>query len=157
MVSFSIVSYMSLIAYASNAYVEDDPHGTSQWSENFRRLMGMIRPTSHEITMLLTLLSASIRSGAPLPPYVPKPAPFMLSTRLEDLDHDILSVRHVNEPGYAAFAVLQLSSRCVGTDVDILINTVKELVGELDFSFNVIKTENSSSTQVDGVGKEKPD
>jgi hypothetical protein len=148
---------MSLIAYSSNAYVEEDPHGTGKWSENFRSLMSTIRPTSHEITMLLALLSASVRSGAPLPPYVPKPAPFQLSERLESLDHDILSVRHINEPGYAAFAVLQLSSRCIGMDVDILVDTVRELVGELDFSFSLVNTENSSTTALGEGEKEKPE
>jgi hypothetical protein len=96
--------------------------------------------------MVLTLLSAAIRDGQPLPPYLPKPKPYALSDRLEALDKDILSVRHVNEPGYAAFAVLQLSARCIGIDLERLIRTVKELVGELDFSFHVVTKESTGSS-----------
>jgi hypothetical protein len=131
---------MSLISFASQAYSEIDT-GDSKWSEDFRRLMGTINPTSHEITMVLTLCSAAIRSGEPLPPYVPKPKPFALTTRLEELDKDILSVRHINEPGYAAFAVLQLSARCIGIDVERLLRAVRELVGELDFTLRLVRTD----------------
>jgi len=144
-----IANYMALISYASLAYVEEDPHGATKWNENFRRLMVSIRPTSHEITMILTLLSAALRSGQPLPPYVPKPRPYELSSRLEELDEDILSIRHVNEPGYAAFAVLQLSARSIGNDVDNLIETVKELVGELDFSFHVTRVHERTGSESD--------
>src|ERR1700712_3486154 len=120
---------MSLVSYASQTFNEEGAEGTTQWSADFRRLMSTPRPTSHETTMVLTLLSAAIRDGQPLPPYLPKPQPYALSDRLEALDKDILSVRHVNEPGYAAFAVLQLSARCIGIDLERLIRTVKELVG----------------------------
>lgn len=70
---------------------------------------------------------------------MPKPKPFALTSRLEELDKDILSIRHVNEPGYAAFAVLQLCTRSIGIDVDRLLDAVRELVGELDFSLRVTK------------------
>jgi hypothetical protein len=131
---------MSLISFASQAYSEIDSDGDMKWSDDFRRLMGTIQPTSHEITMVLTLCSAAIRSGEPLPPYVPIPKPFELSSRLEELDKDILSIRHINEPGYAAFAVLQLSARCIGVDVDRLLRAVRNLVGELDFGVRMVRT-----------------
>jgi hypothetical protein len=90
--------------------------------------------------MVLTLCSAAIRSGEPLPPYIPKPKPFELTTQLEGLDRDILSVRHINEPGYAAFAVMQMSARCISGDVDRLLGAVRDLVGEMDFMLRVVKT-----------------
>jgi hypothetical protein len=132
---------MSLVSFASQAYSEAESGGSSKWSDDFRRLIRTIQPTSHEITMVLTLCSDAIRTGQPLPPYVPKPKPFELTTRLEALDKDILSVRHVNEPGYTAFAVLQLSARCIGVDVDRLLDAVRDLVGELDFSLGVVQEE----------------
>ena len=110
--------------------------------------MGAIEPTSHEITMILTLLSASVRNGQSLPPFLPRPQPSQLTARLEELDEDILSVRHINEPGYAMFAVLHQSASCIAMDVNRLIDIVKELVGELDFSFHVVWNGQSSSSDV---------
>jgi hypothetical protein len=135
---------MSLVSFASQAYTEVDPSGNTKWSDDFRRLIGSIQPTSHEITLVLTLCSAAIRSGEPLPPFVPKPQPFELTTRLEEMDKDILSVRHINEPGYAAFAVMQLSSRCISGDVHRLLSAVRELVGELDFTLRLVKKDTDS-------------
>lgn len=103
--------------------------------------------TSHEITTLLSLLSASIKGGTPLPPYLQPPQPYGLSTKMESMDPDILSVRHINEPGYAAFAVLQVSSRCIVADLTRLLKEVKGLVGELDFSFHVISTKKIDSNE----------
>jgi hypothetical protein len=132
----SITRYMSLIAFASITYQSPDEPGKTKWSQSFRRMMLDIRPTSHEIVMLLTLLSGAMQDGRALPPYLPRPDPYALSERLEAIDSTILSVRHVNEPGYAAFAVLQLAARCCGNDIDQLIENVKALVGELDFSIH---------------------
>lgn len=80
-----------------------------------------VRATSHEITGLLSLLSASIANGQPLPPYLKTPQPYQLSAKLEEIDHDILSVRHIAEPGYAAFAVTQVSSRCIIAELEVLL------------------------------------
>jgi hypothetical protein len=128
---------MSLISYASQTYGNEAPGEGSEWSNAFRLLVNSIDPVSHEIVMILTILSSAIREGRPLPPYMPRPQPFSLSQRLESLDPRILSVRHINEPGYAAFAVLQLAARCIGGDLENLIESVKELVGAMDFSFRV--------------------
>lgn len=128
---------MTLVSFASEVYSEMDREGSTKWSDDFRRLMRTIQPTSHEITMVLSLCSAAIDNAHPLPPFMPRPKPFELTSRLEELDHDILSIRHVNEPGYAAFAVLQLCARSIGVDVDRLLDAVRELVGELDFTLKI--------------------
>jgi hypothetical protein len=128
---------LTLTAFASQAYSEVDPSGKTKWSDDFRRLIRNIQPTSHEITMILTLCSAAIRNGEPLPPYVPKPKPYDFTARLEELDNDILSVRHINEPGYAAFAVMQMGARRIGGDVERLLAAVRDLVGEMDFTLRV--------------------
>jgi hypothetical protein len=46
-------------------------------------------------------------------------------------------MRHINDPGHAAFAVMQLSARCMGVNVDCLLDAVYEPVGELDFLLDV--------------------
>jgi hypothetical protein len=137
----SITNYMSLISYASRTYADEDPEKSTEWSNAFRQLMISINPFSHEVVMLLSLLSFSVREGRPLPPYIPQPGPFSMSQTLESMDPGILSVRNINEPGYAAFAVLQLAARCISADLDNLTKTVKELVGVLDFSFRVEMSE----------------
>ncbi|KAL1637039.1 hypothetical protein SLS58_009479 [Diplodia intermedia] len=136
--------YMALIAFASQTFANPEDASQTVWNNDFRRLISSVNLTSHEITSLLTLLSASITNGSPLPPYLRPPAPYRLSRRLEELDHDILSLRHIAEPGYAAFAVIQIATRCIIRDLEKLLKHIKELVGELDFSFHAVSTVESS-------------
>jgi hypothetical protein len=147
---------MSLISYASQTYGSEAPGEESEWSNTFRLLMNSINPVSHEIVMVLTILSAAIREGRPLPPYMPRPQPFSLTKQLESLDPRILSVRHINEPGYAAFAVLQLAARCISSDLDNLTESVKELVGVMDFSFH-IETQASDDGEPSDVPETRKD
>ncbi|KAJ5782315.1 hypothetical protein N7457_004089 [Penicillium paradoxum] len=139
----NIVNYLSLLGYASDTlmYLSDgeDPTDTA-WMIDFRRLFNTAKVTTHEVTSLLCLLSASITNRQPLPPYLRAPRPYSFTKRLEDLDADLLSLRHIAEPGFAAFAVLQISTRCIVGDVERLLRLVKTLVGELDFSFHAVGT-----------------
>lgn len=123
----SIVSYLSLLGYASDTLMrlgEDDDESSSAWMHDFRRLVGTANVTTHEVTSLLCLLSASITNRQPLPPYLKTPRPYSFSKRLEALDSDILSLKHMSEPGFAAFAVLQISTRCIVGDVERLMQLV---------------------------------
>ena len=97
------------------------------------------------------------------------PEPFNLSRRLEALDKGILDARHVEEPGYSAYgefhlcprynitflmisiAVVHVASSLVIDDLARLIDHVRDLVGETDFSFKVETDADSvSSTLVPG-------
>ncbi|KAJ5528814.1 hypothetical protein N7527_002207 [Penicillium freii] len=139
----NIVNYLSLLGYASDTlmYLGDgeDPADTA-WMTDFRRLINTAKVTTHEVTSLLCLLSASITNRQPLPPYLKAPRPYGFTKRLMALDSDLLSLRHIAEPGFAAFAVLQISTRCIVGDMDRLLRLVKGLVGELDFSFHAVST-----------------
>lgn len=117
----SIINHISLIGYASAKFSDETMEEESVWASDFRKMLTSVRATSHEITGLLSLLSASIANGQPLPPYLKTPQPYQLSAKLEEIDHDILSVRHIAEPGYAAFAVMQVSSRCIIAELDVLL------------------------------------
>ncbi|CAI6341072.1 unnamed protein product [Periconia digitata] len=165
----NITNYTALLGYASATFtdpsltgVDNDP-STITWFHDFRRIILSSNITSHEITSLLSLLSSSITNGQSLPPYLTPPRRFQLTQRLEALDRDILSLKHIAEPGYAAFAVLQIGTRCVGMDVEKLLKAVKKLVGELDFSFHVVSTRNDSSSSsssnsvTETLGKERLD
>lgn len=116
------MSYLSLLGYASETLSKlgaDEPD--SAWIHDFKSLVAQARITTHEITSVLCLLSASITNRQPLPPYLKTPRPYSFSRRLEALDKDILSIRHMAEPGFAAFSVLQISTRCIVGDVDRLL------------------------------------
>lgn len=152
----SILNFASLLGYASRTFSEmqqvSQDGSESQWLSDFRRLVREANVTSKEVTTLLTLVSASVASGQPLPPYLQHPEPYRLSEKLEKLDASILSVRHMAEPGFAAFAVMQISTKCIGDDLKALLADVKELVGELDFSFHIVSTKDSSpSASSDGL------
>lgn len=150
----SITQYTALLDLASRSFAHPSlnpaPESKSDlaWTTDFRRLVTSTRPTSHTTTSLLTQLSSSVTNAVPLPPYLSPPTPYAMSSRLEALDRDILSLRHIGEPGYAAFAVIQISTRCVSMDVERLLRRVRGLVGELDFSFHVDGERGSEETLV---------
>ena len=87
------------------------------------------------------------------------PEAYNLSRRLESLDKGILDARHVKEPGYSAYACLQVASSLITDDLARLIEHVKDLVGETDFSFKVSASNSSfDSTKPDrSLGKGKND
>ncbi|PKX97326.1 uncharacterized protein P174DRAFT_418298 [Aspergillus novofumigatus IBT 16806] len=155
----NIVNYLSLLGYASDTLLQigDDPHASnSDWLHDFKRLVSSARVTTHEVTSVLCLLSASITNRQPLPPYLKTPRPYSFTRRLEALDKDILSIKHVAEPGFATFSVLQISTRCIVGDVERLMRNVKALVGELDFSFHAVSTAHSTKSSLDQSRLSRP-
>lgn len=65
------------------------------------------------------------------------PEPYRLNRRINEIDPDILNVKHVEELGYSTHAVMQISTALVADDLERLVGEVRELVGELDFGFRV--------------------
>ncbi|KAL4754337.1 hypothetical protein BDW72DRAFT_166682 [Aspergillus terricola var. indicus] len=147
----NIVNYLSLLGYASDSLKQlgNDDESDSAWLNDLRRLIASARITTHQVTSVLCLLSASLTNQQPLPPFLKTPRPYSFSKRLEKLDKDILSLRHIAEPGFATFSVLQISTRCIVGDVEILMKDVKSLVGELDFSFHALSARQSSISTAD--------
>jgi len=161
----SALNFMSLVSIASKTFTEmqaaeEQEHG-SQWLVNLRRIVQGANLTSQQITTVLALLSASITSGSPLPPYLSIPEPYALSEQLDQIDRDILSLRHIAEPGYASFAVVQIGTRLLVADLKRIVKGVKQLVGELDFSYHIVSTadasRNASDATLDGSRTEKLD
>jgi hypothetical protein len=160
------MNYLSLMSYATNswsinggaAYPNTQPETRREWVEALNKLIDTINPTSHGITSVLSLLSASVTQGSALPPYIQLPEAYDLSRRLEALDKGILDARHVEEPGYSAYAVLQVCSSLLFDDLARLVDHVKDLVGETDFSFTVSMSESSvestASERSSGKGKQ---
>jgi hypothetical protein len=148
------MKYLSLMSYSTQTFskdTEDLPESTHAnkrvWLDDVSQLLKTIDPTSHAITSVLALLSASVIQGSALPPYMQLPQPFQLSRRLEELDSGILDIRHVEEPGYSTYAVMQVTSSLLTADLKRLVELVKELVGEVDFSFRVVESAGEVGTE----------
>jgi hypothetical protein len=114
------------MAYASSTLsLNDKPAGDhTAWSNDFRRLVTDAHTTSNQITSILSLLSSCLSNGQALPPYLEMPQPFAFVRRLESIDKNILSVRHIGEPEYSAFAVLQICGGSVTADLEKLVKYV---------------------------------
>ena len=150
--SYTTQSWSSTAATDPNT----DPATRRAWINDLSKLVDNIGPTSHQVTSILTLVSASVQQGSALPPYLELPQPYNLSRRLEALDKGILDARHVEEPGYSAYAVMQVASSLIIDDLRRLVESVKDLVGETDFSFTVSLSESSvesEGSESEGKGK----
>lgn len=158
----NIMSYLSLISYATQTLAKTNKEGQSAWLKDLTSLIDSVGPTTNQTTSILCLLSASVSQGSALPPHLQLPEAYHLSKRLEALDKGILDSRHVEEPGYSAYgmysipslpqviwyiltitAILQVASNLITDDLARLVDNVKELVGETDFSFAVTSSDDS--------------
>lgn len=156
----SIRNYLSLMSFASESFSAQpqaqpgrpDP-SRSAWVADLRALLDTIAPTSHGVTSTLSLVSFAVQHGAPLPPYMEMPRPYHLSRRLEELDSGLLDARHVEEPGYAAYAVMQVASSLVSDDLERLVEGVRELVGEVDFRIEGLGSEVDVGRDGTGEGR----
>ena len=144
-------NYMSLMAYSSMAFTAEEGD-ESEWLRDFRSFTGDLQLTSHEMTSILCLVSASVTNAQPLPPYLSIPRPFALAERMEAVDPNILSVKHIEEPCYASFAVLEVASSLIVEEVGATVRKVQELVGEVDFSFHVVSTRDGNESMSTLVG-----
>lgn len=161
----NLFNYMALSSYSSMSFTSaEEDSEESEWLKAFRQFAGDVNITSHEMTSTLCLLSASVSNSQPLPPYLRLPRPYDLGDRMAAIDPEILSISHISQPCYAAFAVLEIASTLIAEEMGHMVKLVKELVGEVDFSFHIISTgsENSSSvsstsalSEDSTLGKEK--
>ena len=103
------------MSYASRTFALTN--ADSAWSTDFRRLLANTNIVSHRLTSLLCMLSHSIQQGRPLPPYLELPGPVEYLPQIEAIDRDILSIRHIAEPEYSAFAVIHICTECISDDI----------------------------------------
>jgi hypothetical protein len=140
----SLFNYMALISYSSETF-QSNKGADSEWLRDFRRITTSSRLTSHELTNTLCLVSASVTNSQPLPPFVTVPHPIDVAGQLAAIDPGILSVTHIEEPCYAAFAVLEIASILIMQETMAVLKRVRELVGEVDFSVHFGQPIGSSS------------
>jgi hypothetical protein len=151
----SEVNYLTIISYASEGFraAREDPQ-TSKWLSEFTTSRSDSDHVSHKITSLLALLSASVLNGHALPPYLKAPIDFRFSSDgLVEQTH-ILDLQNLNEPGFRVIAVIEVAQRCLVDSINRIVDHVKELVGEVDFSYH-IKDVSDASSVVDGNGERK--
>ncbi|KAK5147335.1 hypothetical protein LTR32_001224, partial [Rachicladosporium monterosium] len=118
-----VLQYTALMSHASltfSTHNKADATEESQWARDFRQLVSQTSTTSHKVTSLLALLSTSMSYGQPLPPYLEMPQPFQFVKKVDSIDPDLLSIRHIAEPEYSAFAVIQVCSQAVHADLEKL-------------------------------------
>ncbi|KAK0315294.1 hypothetical protein LTR82_012621 [Friedmanniomyces endolithicus] len=143
-----VLQYTALMSHASltfSTHNKADATEESQWARDFRQLVSQTSTTSHKVTSLLALLSTSMSYGQPLPPYLEMPQPFQFVKKVDSIDPDLLSIRHIAEPEYSAFAVIQVCSQAVHADLEKLKKHVTNLVGEIDFAFHAVQTSQGST------------
>ena len=114
-----------------------DAPGT--WLKDFEDLISNLELTSHSVTSLLAIISGAIVIGKPLPPYLKAPDRYHIGERLSSMDSDILNTKHVCEPGYSAFAVMQVSTTMLAEDLAGLLAETKKLVGEAEFNLDIVQ------------------
>lgn len=145
-----ITNYLTIIAYATESFPSShSPSITTSpttlinqtpWLTRFSHYRQITAPQSHHLTTLLTLLSASLRNAQPLPPYLIPPTPYRISDELLDEGTELLELSNLDEPGFRAVAVVETGQRCVVRSVGRCVERVRDIVGEVDFSFRVVGT-----------------
>jgi hypothetical protein len=71
-----------------------------------------------------------------------------------EAENHVLDLKNVNETGFRAIAVIEVAQRSLVDSVNKIADHVKELVGEVDFSYRMRNVSDSSSL-VDGNGQQK--
>ncbi|KAE9381490.1 hypothetical protein N431DRAFT_458077 [Stipitochalara longipes BDJ] len=150
------VNYLTIISYASESFrtARENPQ-TSKWLSEFARSRPDSDEASHKITSLLALLSASVLNGHALPPYLKAPTDTRFSSdALVNEQAHTLDLQNLNEPGFRAIAVIEVAQRCMADSINRIVAHVKELVGEVDFSYR-IKDVSEASSVLGGNGEPK--
>lgn len=113
------INYAALLGYAAKCFTPEN-ESQHQWELDMLTLLKEIHTKSHGVTTRLCLLANCISTATALPPFLQPLEPFGLINQLQALDKEILGVRHITEPGYAAFAVMQIASRTMIIEINKL-------------------------------------
>lgn len=79
---------------------------------------------SHATTSLLCHLGSAITNAQPLPPYLSAGGLFPLARWVRHVDAEMLSLRHVDDPGFAVFGLLEVLRSVVGVELEGLLGYV---------------------------------
>lgn len=108
------------------------------WLSEFVKSRPETSTEADKTTSLLILLSASIKNGTPLPPYLEVPSDSHLSEQIHGDKADIITFQNLNEPGFRALAAIKLAQSCMADSLSRIVDPVRELVGEVNFSYQIV-------------------
>jgi Fusaric acid resistance protein-like/Putative ER transporter, 6TM, N-terminal/Aromatic acid exporter family member 2 len=138
-----ILSHMNLVIYATTTsfssstdsitFSDESSQATTRWLKSLSTLFSSADFASHSIATLFALLASSVTNGQPLPPYLEPPQPYHLARQMHHMDPQLLSLCRADEPGFSAFAVIEVSCTMIAEGLGRLLRLVKELVGEVEF------------------------
>ena len=126
----SLLNYMTLVSYATQSVRAE----STEWLQDLGIYLHSKDSTAHSLTSLLSLLAASVMNAQPLPPFLAVPKPYHLAVHMQDRDLVRLHLEHAEEPGYSAFATMEVASILIGDGVGRLVEYVRELVGEVTYA-----------------------
>jgi hypothetical protein len=137
----SVVNYLTVITYVSEAITNARlGKNSSEWLSQYSQSRSESNRKSHELITILSLLSASLKNKQPLPPFLKPPGHFNLFEQNMGSDPNILGLDNINEPGFRAFAVIEVAHVCLVDLVSNIVKHVRNLVGEVDFSYQVVES-----------------
>lgn len=73
-----------------------------------------------------------------MPPYLDVPSDTHLARQIHGDKADIITFQNLDEPGFRALAVIKLAQSCVTDSLTRIVEPVRELVGEVDFSYHIV-------------------
>jgi hypothetical protein len=111
---------------------------------DFKQIVISLELTSRDVSATLSLVATAISKGRPLPPFLTAPEPVKLHTLVKEDDRYMFSSDNVCEPGYAAFASIQVASALLADDLEGLLFETKKLVGEENFGIDILPYPNTS-------------
>lgn len=130
-----------MIGFASERFIivrQESPPPV--WLFEFARSRPETSIEARKSTSLLLHLSASIRNGKPLPPYLEEPSDPHLSKQVHGDKADIITFQNLNEPAFRALAVIKLAQSCMVESLSKIVGPVRDLVGEVDFSYQIVES-----------------
>ncbi|RDW58136.1 hypothetical protein BP6252_13547 [Coleophoma cylindrospora] len=141
-----LLDYMSLLSFATEAWESEGPlkeyfyqaSRSRAWLSDLAELIGPMNPTEERITSILGQLSAAVAGGRALSMRIETSKPYQLSEKLRRLDPEILDVKHMQELGYSAYAVMEIISSMITHNLNVLVVSIESLVGIVAFDFGVI-------------------
>jgi hypothetical protein len=125
------VASLSAIAYISQTF---PTFGQLPSNEFIREAYAasLFHPTSNEIATTLSLLALSLSAGSPLTPGVQAPS-LRYPHRLIQRGVDGLGMDALGDPNFEAFLVVEVASARLVQSLAIMVSTVRDLVGTMDF------------------------
>ena len=119
----------TLDALSTSTEPSKDPENKDKWVSRLASIA--LQSTgfrSQSTTSLLYHLSASMMNSQPLPPFLSTGPSFPLARQLQQIDDELLDIRHVEDPAFSAFLSLEVLRSVLSFSLRDLLRYVLRLV-----------------------------